>query len=335
MMHSLRLVHVVALATVVEQATAEDVSNAPPTEDEILSALGFFGGEIEQLLAKDTVNNRVGSRDGGCELRAFGSGYGTHTLCNRHYRRSSMALSYGISHDFSFDVDVANHSGLTVMCFDPTVTHPAKLVGDQLPVFFQAWGAPGPFFSPKWIKAPPARLAVGMGWDVKVLKMDCEGCEQHVSRDVLAHNPGFFSRLDQFALETHLSRTWMGSFNNLKEYGSLLAMLKRNGFELQHVAVGTCGPHENAKLVPEIRTSGYYRRHKYQCENLLFARREQLADAHARSNKVHKDHKKAAEAHRPKVDAGKPTSKPKLLRQQHPPPPEPSTLRKWMDRLTG
>ena len=159
--------------------------NDAPDDTEAREALAWAGDQVFELLKHgDCKKGRGGTlapEDGGCELSRFGSGYGAHSLCRTppytapRYKGKKFALSYGISHDFSFDVDLANRTNLYVMAFDPTVSHPAKMAGELLPVFFQAWGAPGPHFKSNWIKAPPAKLSSAMGWDVKVVKMDCEG----------------------------------------------------------------------------------------------------------------------------------------------------------------
>jgi hypothetical protein len=44
---------------------------------------------------------------------------------------------------------------------------------------------------------------------ILVLKMDCEGCEYSIYTSVMEHDPNFFQRVDQFALEVHLSRVWI------------------------------------------------------------------------------------------------------------------------------
>ena len=65
--------------------------------------------------------------------------------------------------------------------------------------------------------------------------MDCEGCEYKLFEDVMAHDPLFFTRVDQFAIEVHLSKTiGASSDENVIMYGKLLALLHRSGHRLQH-----------------------------------------------------------------------------------------------------
>lgn len=51
----------------------------------------------------------------------------------------------------------------------------------------------------------------------------------------MAHDPLFFTRVDQFAIEVHLSKTiGASSDENVIMYGKLLALLHRSGHRLQH-----------------------------------------------------------------------------------------------------
>ena len=40
---------------------------------------------------------------------------------------------------------------------------------------------------------------------IPILKMDCEGCEYAIARDVLLEEPLFFHSVDQFTFEAHLN----------------------------------------------------------------------------------------------------------------------------------
>lgn len=50
---------------------------------------------------------------------------------------------------------------------------------------------------------------------VDVLKMDCEGCEYALPRDVLMEDPTFFHRVGQISLEIHTSAVWVNSTETL------------------------------------------------------------------------------------------------------------------------
>ena len=53
-------------------------------------------------------------------------------------------------------------------------------------------------------------------------------------------DPLFFDRVDQFALEVHLSEMWALNNAHFLNYGRLLALLIRSGFLLQHVYLDFC-----------------------------------------------------------------------------------------------
>ena len=83
----------------------------------------------------------------------------------------------------------------------------------------------------------------------------------------------FFDRVDQLALETHLSSVWAVSDAQFLMYGRLLALLIRSGLKLQHPQLQFCsGGEEHGSVVPLARSSGYLLRARFHCEDLLFAR---------------------------------------------------------------
>mmetsp|Transcript_26907 Transcript_26907/g.80342 ORF Transcript_26907/g.80342 Transcript_26907/m.80342 type:complete len:222 (+) Transcript_26907:2-667(+) len=114
------------------------------------------------------------------------------------------------------------------------------------------------------VDAPAAPLAV--------LKMDCEGCEYSLYADTVANNPLFFATVDQFALEVHLSLKWAPDNATFLGYGRLLALLRRSGHQLYDASADWCSGGEQMGLLPLVRGSGYFRRRRGHCENLLFAR---------------------------------------------------------------
>lgn len=82
----------------------------------------------------------------------------------------------------------------------------------------------------------------------------------------MAHDPMFFTRVDQFAVEVHLSRAiGGGSRENVLNYGNLLALLHRSGHVLQHSYVLHCSEPdrypENLGVRQEFVTTGYWRQH--------------------------------------------------------------------------
>eukprot|EP00930_Biecheleria_cincta_P099131 TRINITY_DN90778_c0_g1_i1.p1 TRINITY_DN90778_c0_g1~~TRINITY_DN90778_c0_g1_i1.p1 ORF type:complete len:351 (+),score=62.99 TRINITY_DN90778_c0_g1_i1:67-1053(+) len=248
-------------------------------EDDALRALKVMGDAIRNLRDKAT-----------CKFETFGSGWGEHTLCARNYTSPCTALSYGISTDYSFDLDVQKRMGCRVFSLDPTINHRAELAPN---VYFMKWGAPMlpdteasvSNSTDNWTSISPARLASMMapGESIPILKMDCEGCEYALYQGVMASDPDFFKRVDQFAVEVHLSKFFMKGRREMIEYGRLLSLLFATGFELQDQSLMHCAEEKEATgLLPEFHESGYFDTindvvrlltlRRGHCENFLFAK---------------------------------------------------------------
>ena len=80
--------------------------------------------------------------------------------------------------------------------------------------------------------AHAARIVSPKTGELAILKMDCEGCEMLLYNRTMAADPTFFDRVDQFAIETHISRRWIPDRDVMLEYGRLLALLLRSDFLL-------------------------------------------------------------------------------------------------------
>lgn len=241
-------------------------------EKEALEALTQMGSMIAGFAAQERK----------CKTRAVGAQWGAHDLCDRQYEAPCIAISYGIDRDYSFDVDVQKQTGCKVFSLDPTITHPAELAEH---VYFLKWGAPlltkgvatDGFRKAHedWVSISPPALAhmLAPSQPVPILKMDCEGCEYALYSEVMAHDPTFFERVDQFAVEVHVSRMWMKSRKELVEYGRLLALLFRLSFRLEWQRLDHCTPsHEETGLLPELAELRYHDGKRGHCENFLFAR---------------------------------------------------------------
>ena len=87
-------------------------------------------------------------------------------------------------------------------------------------------------------------------------------------------NPRFFDYVDQFLLETHLSRKWAPDPATFLEYARLLGLLLRSGFVLRDAELAYCSGGEAMGVVELALSSGYFRRNSLHCENLLFVRNE-------------------------------------------------------------
>ena len=85
--------------------------------------------------------------------------------------------------------------------------------------------------------------------------------------------PRFFERVEQIAMEVHLSRLWAPNDATFLEYGRYLGLLRRAGFQLYDVSLGFCSGGEPMGLTDLVQRSGYRtaRQGGQHCENLLFA----------------------------------------------------------------
>ena len=221
-----------------------------------------------------------------CETNSYGKKWGEHVLCKvKAIKKPCYALTYGISTDYQFEIDLQTKLGCTVFGLDPTINHKAELHPN---VYFIKFGAPANIQTKEeskllaenernnelWTIASPVQLAklVAPKSRISVLKMDCEGCEYSIYKDIMKHDPYFFEKVDQFAIEVHLSKQWMRSDYELIQYGKLLHMLFTFGFKLQHVMTTHCAPvHEGTGLLKSLTDTGYYSNTGH-CENFLFAR---------------------------------------------------------------
>ena len=85
--------------------------------------------------------------------------------------------------------------------------------------------------------------------------MRAQGCEYQLYRDTFAVEPRFFERVEQIAMEVHLSRLWAPNDATFLEYGRYLGLLRRAGFELYDVSLGFCSGGEPMGLATFLEVS--------------------------------------------------------------------------------
>jgi len=108
---------------------------------------------------------------------------------------------------------------------------------------------------------------------VTVLKMDCEGCEYSLGEDIALEDPAFFTHVDQFAVEVHVSKHWLETQNALYSLGLLFYFLEEAGLRLQHAEILGCDPKkERTGCMDELVEMGYPCGLGKSCHNYLFAR---------------------------------------------------------------
>merc|ERR1711923_316962 len=108
-----------------------------------------------------------------------------------------------------------------------------------------------------WIASVPA-LKKSLGIEhLNVLKMDCEGCEYALARDIVRDDPTFFDHVDQFAVEIHYAREWLNDDETFYYLGLLFKLLSDAGFRCHHVQKLSCSPeHEKTGCFKRIICPG-------------------------------------------------------------------------------
>lgn len=221
-----------------------------------------------------------------CSLMTMGTDWGSHELCDRKEdARPCYFVSVGISTDYSFDTDMADRWQCRGFAADPTIVHNSSL---HPLVTFHNLGATllesndeqTQMEVPWWtVSMPTVVRHVLRVPHLQVLKMDCEGCEYALPRDVLREDPAFFQGIDQLAIEVHVSRQWLDNDKTLYYLGVLLELLDQAGLRLQVAQLTECGkPHEqrgcHEQLVQRGLPCGWNNdtQEGYSCHNYLFAR---------------------------------------------------------------
>jgi hypothetical protein len=198
-----------------------------------------------------------------CNTTTVGSGYGAHNIWDFPYSTVDpcVLISFGINNDYSFDTDMADRWQCRGFASDPTVIHKSSL---HKIVTFHNLGATmlkeEPGVNQKWVSVSMPTLVnqVLRVKHVNVLKMDCEGCEFALARDVVREDPGFFNKVDQLTIELHVSKKWIPDEETLYHLGLLYELLKEAGLELQNLLVGGCSlKDEEVGCIPQLEALGF------------------------------------------------------------------------------
>jgi hypothetical protein len=236
---------------------------------EVLKLLERTGSKIKQFSNKTIWL---------CKTKIFGQGWGAHALCNVPPKRPCLFYSFGISNDYSFDVDLANTWQCQGLAFDPSVVHKSQLHPN---VTFHMIGAKtlSEEDDNQWpLVTTVTALKRIFKHKINILKMDCEGCEYSLARDVENEMPDFFSTIDQVTLEIHVSKFWIKTWTHVMNLAKLFALLENNNLQLADVELTPCsGFHENFGCPEVLMEVGYPCAKSIMCQNLLFARIEDLS----------------------------------------------------------
>ena len=199
----------------------------------------------------------------------FGSEYGGWTICSTGISSESVIYSFGIGEDISFDLELIERFGCSVLAFDPTPRSIQWLIKQDLPNQFKwieigiaNYDGEAKFFSPantsfishtilkhnktgeKAIVVEVRRLSTIINElrnrRIDILKMDIEGAEYKVIDDILSTSirPGqILVEFHHFFNNVSLLRT-MRSTINLWMHGYRLFSLSKNGHEYSFIYKG-------------------------------------------------------------------------------------------------
>ena len=213
------------------------------------------------LGGEDTAKFHNSCRDGKKPI-LFGKG-GEHMVCGPPPTsdRGCKFVSFGIRDDPSFDIHLAEEWNCRGFAGDPSITHPSKLhpavsfhnIGlKMLRTNFEQRRDP----KDEWILATLPSLRQTIGWDyLDIVKIDCEGCEIALARDILKEDRNFLNHVGQISIETHATRTWVNTTEELYYFALQFALLEDAGFHLIWSSVFGCGRFEHDGCRPEIATN--------------------------------------------------------------------------------
>jgi len=229
-------------------------------QDEAIDAVGVYLTKYAKVmgLGKNT-------KHGECVFDA-NIGRTGHTICGPPPPQPCAVIGFGVFYDPSFDRDIANAWKCRGFAGDPTVHHPSKLHDN---VTFHNIGATmlqdnderlgNKGGKSDWLMTSVPKLRYFLGLEnITLLKMDCEGCEMALSRDMLREDPSFLHHVDQISIETHVSKSWITTREQVYYFGLLFVLLEEAGFKMEWSSVFGCKMvHEITGCVPELEKYGW------------------------------------------------------------------------------
>lgn len=211
------------------------------------------------------ANKRGKIKHGECKFEEFKNG---HALCGPRPTTANNCtfFSFGINDDPSFDIQLAEEWQCRGFAGDPTVKHPSKL---HPRVTFHSIGASmlsdneerkiNKGGEEDWWTTSMPKLRFWLGVEhIDIVKLDCEGCEFALARDILREDPDFLFHVDQISIETHVTRTWLNTNEELYYFGLQFALLEEAGFRLEWSDIFGCSKrHEVEGCLPDLERFGF------------------------------------------------------------------------------
>lgn len=235
----------------------------PVEQDQAIETVGTKYMAKYGKMIRPNPQKRQKLKLGDCELVEFSSG---HALCGPKPPEGCSFFSFGINDDPSFDVKLADIWNCRGFAGDPTVPHPSKLhplvtfhnVGASMLVANEERLA-DKGGAEEWWSTSMTKLRYWLGLEhVNIIKMDCEGCEFALARDILREDPTFLFHVDQISIETHVSKAWMTTREHFYYFALHFALLEEAGFRLEWSEIFGCSKrHEVPGCIPELAQYGF------------------------------------------------------------------------------
>lgn len=234
-------------------------------QDEAMEFVGQYMTKYGKLIKPEGGDRGylMSIRQGECKLDET---IKSHNLCGPKPEGECNFISFGINDNYSWDTEVANAWGCRGFAADPTVHHPSKLHPN---VTFHNIGATvlqdneerliNKGGGEKWWMTSVPKLRYFLNLEkIDILKMDCEGCEVAMARDILREDPEFLRKVDQISIETHVTKTWMTTREHVYYFGLMFPLLEEAGFKMEWSSIFGCSKrHEITGCMPEFKKYGW------------------------------------------------------------------------------
>ena len=264
----------------IARVSMKDREDLSMTNWTMAQALGFIKRFGEQIRTRDPVN---GTSDNFCSIQLLGIAktkelWAAHALCDYRdiirTKNSCLFYSFGIANNYDFDLELANEWKCQGVAFDPSVEHKSKLHPN---ITFHMIGAKtlSDDVDRQWqlVSTVPQLQSCFGHTSIDILKMDCEGCEYALARDIEQYNINFFETISQFTVEIHVSKRWIQTPQHLINFGKLLYFLEKANLHFMHTILLPCGGADEALGCPqELIDVNYPCESGKMCQNFLFAK---------------------------------------------------------------